>query len=228
MRLIFFTTIFIVAAVFVTMVNSKPSFNGPTPGCSDSGCHTHQANDVSAVPVGNLDIEVTLSGVQPGKKVAGELVDQNGNVVDFVDATNSNPFILTAPAPGSYLVNAGYKKPARHWDSTSVNIVTTGIEDQHFGNKPTSIQLFQNHPNPFNNETMIRFSLNEPAEVELSVFNINGQLVRTLMRSSLSPGVHSIRWDGRDNQGRISPSGVYLYELRSGNERLIKRLVLAK
>jgi hypothetical protein len=67
----------------------------------------------------SLQVEVTITG-NTGN-VAGELVDGGGNVVDVINTTSNNPFILTAPSEGTYLVNAGYKNPSRRWDSTHVN-----------------------------------------------------------------------------------------------------------
>lgn len=101
-------------------LHSEPGFNGPTPGCSGSGCHTFQDNIVSVVPMSGLQVQVTLTG-NTGN-VAGELVDGGGNVVAVINTTSSNPFTLTAPSAGTYLVNAGYKNPSRRWDSTHVTL----------------------------------------------------------------------------------------------------------
>jgi len=101
-------------------LHSEPGFNGPTPGCSGSVCQTFQDNIVSVVPMSGLQVQVTLTG-NTGN-VAGELVDGGGNVVAVINTTSSNPFTLTAPSAGTYLVNAGYKNPSRRWDSTHVTL----------------------------------------------------------------------------------------------------------
>ena len=110
----------IIVVLIIPLLLSQPSFNGSAPGCSGSGCHTLVDGIVSVTALDNLQVEITLSG-NTGK-VAGELVDQNGNVVTFVNSTNSNPFILTAPSAGTYRVNAGYKNPSRRWDSSMVSV----------------------------------------------------------------------------------------------------------
>jgi len=110
----------IIVVLIIPLLLSQPSFNGSAPGCSGSGCHTLVDGIVSVTALDNLQVEITLSG-NTGK-VAGELVDQNGNVVTFVNSTTSNPFILTAPSAGTYRVNAGYKNPARRWDSSMVSV----------------------------------------------------------------------------------------------------------
>ena len=100
------------------LLHSEPGFNGSAPGCSGSGCHTFQDNIVSVVPLNNLQVQITLTG-NTGN-VAGELVNGSGTVVAVINSTSNNPFILTAPSEGTYLVNAGYKSPSRRWDSTHV------------------------------------------------------------------------------------------------------------
>jgi len=97
---------------------SEPSFNGSNPGCSGSGCHSFLDGAVSVTKLSNYQVQVTVSGTS--SRVGGELVDEFGNVVSFINSTNTNPFILTAPSDGSYIVNAGYKNPTRRWDSSSV------------------------------------------------------------------------------------------------------------
>lgn len=112
--------------IIIPFLLSEPGFNGPSPGCDGSGCHTFHDGDVAVTSINGLQVQVTVSGVSSGSKVAGELVDVNGVVVDVVNPTNSNPFTLTAPSSGTYRINAGYKNPSRRWDSTMValSIVT--------------------------------------------------------------------------------------------------------
>lgn len=107
--------------LFVTFnLQSEPGFNGSAPGCSGSGCHSFQDNSVSVFPLNNLQVQVTVTG--NSGNVAGELVNTGGTVVAVINSTSNNPFILTAPSEGIYLVNAGYKNPSRRWDSTHVTL----------------------------------------------------------------------------------------------------------
>lgn len=84
----------------------------------------------------------------------------------------------------------------------------TWIEDG-TGDLPERIQLFQNYPNPFNPVTTIRFSLPAAAEVELSVYDLLGRKVESLLSETRDAGWHSVVWDA----GGYA-SGVYLYRLR--------------
>ena len=128
-----------------SLLFSEPGFNGTSPGCSGSGCHTFQDNLVSVTLLSNRQVQISLSGTS--SNVAGELVNSSGTVVAVNNSTSSNPFILTAPSDGVYLINAGFKNPNRRWDSTYVTIVTlvppaapTNLTTQLIQN-PTAVEL---------------------------------------------------------------------------------------
>jgi spore coat protein A len=89
-------------------------------------------------------------------------------------------------------------------------------------------ELLQNTPNPFNPATTIGFQLAASGVVELKIYNVRGQEVRTLASKSFPAGVHSIEWDGRDNSGNSVPTGVYFYQLRSGEYVQMKKMVMIK
>jgi hypothetical protein len=97
---------------------------------------------------------------------------------------------------------------------------------------PVEFSLHQNYPNPFNPETTIRFDIPAASEkdirVRLSVYNIAGQLVRTLLDQEREPGVHEIRWDSRDNSGNLAASGIYLYSISAGDFFATKKMMLLK
>jgi len=82
---------------------------------------------------------------------------------------------------------------------------------------PTEHVLEQNYPNPFNPETRISFSLKEAGRVTLTVFNVRGESVRTLVAGQLNAGAHMVVWDGRNDYGQPLPSGMYIYTMRINN-----------
>lgn len=85
-----------------------------------------------------------------------------------------------------------------------------------------------NYPNPFNPNTTISFSLNSSADVNVSVYNTKGQLVKTLVNSDLAAGNHSYNWNGVDEQNRSVGSGLYLYKVKTANSETIKKMLLVK
>jgi hypothetical protein len=88
---------------------------------------------------------------------------------------------------------------------------------------PDKYELSQNHPNPFNPVTEIRFGLPEAGFTTMKIYNINGQLVKTLIEQNMDAGYHNTSFGGND----IS-SGIYFYELTSANFRQLKRMLLLK
>ena len=89
--------------------------------------------------------------------------------------------------------------------------------------------LEQNYPNPFNPQTTIAFSLKERARVRVDVFNVAGQLVKTLLDETRPAGSHQdVRWDGRDAGNRPVASGVYFYRLSAGDFLETRKMVLLK
>lgn len=86
------------------------------------------------------------------------------------------------------------------------------------GGPSTTFSLFPNYPNPFNPETQIRFYLEKGREVELKVYNPLGQLIKSLITADLSPGYHSVVWDGTNGDGKQVPTGVYMYVLEVSRE----------
>jgi hypothetical protein len=96
---------------------------------------------------------------------------------------------------------------------------------------PQATRLLGNAPNPFNPATTIRFELSladAAAPVSLRVYDVRGQLVRTLLDDRLSPGLNEVSWDGRDDAGRPAPSGVYVYRLETGQQALAGRMLMLK
>lgn len=97
---------------------------------------------------------------------------------------------------------------------------------------PLAYELSQNYPNPFNPETMIRFgipaSVAAGTSVQLRIYNMLGELVRTLVDEPMSPGAYTARWNGRDNRGIQVTAGVYIYRIVAGEYRATKRMVMLK
>ncbi len=93
---------------------------------------------------------------------------------------------------------------------------------------PTDFRLAQNYPNPFNPDTRIEYELAVPDDIELSIFNLLGERVRTLFKGGREAGSHLALWDGRNEQGVALPSGIYVYRLKSGREVVVRRMLLLR
>jgi hypothetical protein len=90
-------------------------------------------------------------------------------------------------------------------------------------------ELNQNYPNPFNPTTNISFTVKDNSlPFELNVYNLKGQLVRTLASGLLAKGAHTLAWDGKDDHGQSVSSGIYQYRLSNGDTAQSRRMVLMK
>lgn len=105
----------------------------------------------------------------------------------------------------------------------------TGIEERDPYSAPTTFELMENYPNPFNAFTSIKFTLPVSAYIELTIYNTQGQLVRTLFKGGISAGTHFVTFDGKDETGKEVSNGIYFYQLKimNGNQKT-KRMLLLK
>jgi hypothetical protein len=93
---------------------------------------------------------------------------------------------------------------------------------------PSSFRLAQNYPNPFNPTTVISFSLESPGRVDLAIYNLLGQSIRTLISADMRAGDHETVWDGTDDNGMPVSSGVYFYRLQAGSFSKTMKMMLMK
>lgn len=102
-----------------------------------------------------------------------------------------------------------------------------GEENEPTG-QPDRLTLFQNYPNPFNPITVIRYALPHECEVEITVYNISGQKVKTLAKQKERAGHRQVIWDGRNDEGEEVATGVYLYKIQAGEFTQSKKMVIIK
>ena len=93
---------------------------------------------------------------------------------------------------------------------------------------PQKIELEQNYPNPFNPTTEISFTMSIQDRAILSIYNIKGQEVATIMDSQMMPGKHTLTWSGKDSMGREVSSGMYFYKLTVGELSYQRKLILLR
>lgn len=103
---------------------------------------------------------------------------------------------------------------------------TLGLEDAE--SRVISTFLAKNYPNPFSAHTTITFGIPSRQAVEVSVYNLAGQRIRTLQNGSLDAGIHTLTWDGRDNRQQTVANGVYLYRLKAAEQTLTERMVILR
>jgi len=114
------------------------------------------------------------------------------------------------------------RRTAYYWAPALV----VNVDDQ--GTVPSSYSISQNYPNPFNPMTVIHYSLSQRAPVRISIFNVLGQEVTTLVNETQPAGTYETNWDGLDHTGKRVGSGVYFYRISAGNFSETRKMVLLK
>ena len=185
----------------------------------------------------NSPITVSGSGAPPGGRVDIYLAPEESSAGEATDLL----FSITADVNGDFsqttmLLASGDLITAIATDSNSnssalaeyVMIGTVTSVDDGAGAVPFAYALEQNYPNPFNPQTSIQFSLARSARVNLSVYNVLGQRVTTLIDGDLPAGEHLAHWDATDHTGRSVASGLYLYRLATEEYTADRKMLLAK
>jgi FlgD Ig-like domain len=127
--------------------------------------------------------------------------DNSNNLLFFVEDQDINVFALA--------------------DDINVNVIDSQI--------PIDECIISNFPNPFNPETTIKFSIQNDSKVELLIYNIKGQKIKTLIQSEFTQGSHSVTWKGVDESRKPVSSGIYYYKLKvNGNTEAVKKCLLLK
>ena len=116
---------------------------------------------------------------------------------------------------GEYTIPTGGGVPSSIENATGPTVIT-------------EFALENNYPNPFNPVTTIKYQTPKSADVSLVIYNALGQQVRTLVNGTVEQGAHSVTWNGRNEMGKVVPSGIYFYVLNTGNTQISKKMVLMK
>lgn len=119
-------------------------------------------------------------------------------------------------APGIGLAFRCVQEPIELYEAQVKGIkypLVTSVEENKFS-PMAELALYQNYPNPFNTETTIEYSIPTKGVVNIEVYNVLGQKVRTLLSQQQETGRHQVVWDGKDDNGRAVSSGVYLIRVR--------------
>ncbi len=200
------------------LLTSNPYVNGYTP---DEMWILHRQNFQSTYfDVDNIRISQgstpfswlkmpKMAGVTPAS--ASEIINLDFESMDTEPGEYTGNLIIRTNDPE----NPSIEVPLRFTVNGTVSSEDTEI--------PATLSLSQNYPNPFNPSTTIEYQLNEATEVQLSVFNIQGQKVATLVDEQQSAGTHTVRFNARN-----FASGVYIYTLKTAGALLTRRMVLIK
>ena len=229
----------------------KFQFGSTTGDNIPAGPHEIRINVEEGLPTGDVNrdgivsiLDLILVAQQLGRRVpAGSPVDINGDgvvsILDLIRVAQGIAGSPAAPAAGAKSVDAAMIEAwiahARLEDDGSLAF-KQGIENLQnllASLIPEETALLRNYPNPFNPETWIPYQLAESAEVTLTIYDMNGQLVQRLEVGHQAAGMYQSRsravyWDGRNQLGESVASGLYFYTLTTGDFTATRRMLILK
>lgn len=128
----------------------------------------------------------------------------------------------------AFVTSAGSVEFAPRFNRPIVLQIPQAVEIGDNGNLPTNYSLAQNYPNPFNPETNFDFALPRASNVELTIFNVLGQKVVTLIDQKMDAGTYRETWNGTSESGAPVASGIYFYRLTAGDFVTTKKMMMLK
>jgi hypothetical protein len=126
------------------------------------------------------------------------------DTINIIDNTNASPHQINI---------SGFAYPVSNSDNL---------------NPPAHTGLLGNHPNPFNPQTTIQYSIKDIGHVTIDIYNLKGQMLRRLVNTVKNPGTYSVVWDGKDSQSQDLATGVYLYQMHCGDHHDSGKMMMMK
>jgi hypothetical protein len=212
--------------------------------CSLEGYYNNTQNEIEIEVGETTSLNFTLTPVSTTGTLLGivknnllQPVEGATITVDTYQTTtvSDGSYFLNLP-PGTYSVSCSHED---YFNETveDVVIVLDQSTELNFSILPVAnednlevvaTQLNGNYPNPFNPTTTISYAIKEPANVSIDIYNIKGQMIRSLVNEAKTTGQHTVVWDGKDRQGKTVGNGVYQYVLKAGTHKETRRMTLTK
>jgi hypothetical protein len=177
-----------------------------------------------------LGYRIAYSTADGGRVVHGNGTDRGRRYLQYIHPTQLEPGspwpVPTWPAEFSLPV-VSWRKEMLYTEYPPPDLTqATGIADR--DKVISTYKLEQNYPNPFNPSTSIKYSLANPGNVNIKVYNITGQLVTTLLDAWQNRGAHAINWNGKNSKGENVVSGIYFVKMVSGDFSNVKKMTLLR
>ena len=139
-----------------------------------------------------------------------------------IDAAEYNLYTDSLATQSSILHESGTNKDIDVW----IKDIVLDVREQK--QTPVKFVLENNFPNPFNPETTIKYGIAKTSRVTLTIYNVTGQKIKTMINEEKQPGLYSAKWDGKNDPGQKVSSGIYIYRLQSGNYAAAKKMIFLK
>jgi len=184
----------------------------------------------------NGELVFTTAGDLYGFSVMteSELITFGEPVVEYLAAANGNAVALAnADAIEGDFLRIPYELNAEMGEIV-FTMTSNGISSEHTYNvedlesAPVVNAVLGNYPNPFNPSTEINYAVKAEASVMIAIYNVKGQLVKSLVNEVVGMGTHSVEWSGSDNNNRPVSSGVYFYMVQIGSDNFTNKMIMLK
>ena len=121
---------------------------------------------------------------------------------------------------------SGYENYENLLNSNSISELVVSLEIFEEKVLTDKFYIYQNFPNPFNPSTQIKFEILDPSNITITIYDLSGKTIKNLINVVKRPGSYNIAWDATNNNNIKVSSGVYIYELKVGNKKKNKKMIL--
>lgn len=165
-------------------------------------------------------------------ELTSEYTFDNGQFfITFVNVNNAPLIGLDTNNDGNYYLSTDQ---GANWEGQTTGnlmvraLVVNGPVDNYNEEIAPALSNIGNYPNPFNPETTIRFNMSKAGNANVAVYNLKGQLVKTILNGSVDAGNKEVVWNGTDTQNNNVASGVYFFRIKTDNQTINRKMVLQK
>jgi len=200
--------------------------------------------DYEVIDVVNIEPAIIEIGVFADDVCVGAVVveDSSEQILVYSESANRDP----VPFDFEIITDRGSSIPIKNYEvfnqgtgefekgivisgSQEYSLILLGEEGEPEEGLPNTTKLHSNYPNPFNPSTTISFSVTQNSDfVKLEIFNVKGQKVKTLFNGSAEEGLHTVTWNGEDENNDPVSSGIYFYKLKTGEQEISRKMLLMK
>ena len=216
--------------VFDTLTFLMPASGEPVPGEQViTQIHVQNMGSSLALPAISaqvLPLDTLVSVIGASNVFFGDILPGQ-----TVPQYNYFAFTITPEFPAQTELQfelALFSESEQYWKDTLTLQIHGTVSTAQNPVLPDEYALYQNYPNPFNPETVISYDLPKRSQVAVDIYNLRGQMVRSLKNQVEDPGIKSIRWDGKDFSGQVVGAGVYIYRVRAGEYTQTRKMLLLK
>ena len=205
-----------VKAVYTNGVLSVPSFSNTIISITETGMISGVVRQQNNQPIPGAVVTAGTYSATTNNSGAYSIIAETGTYTVHVSAAN-----FSGQTVENVLVVAN--------QTTTVNFVLIPGSDSDDPTAPVvATALNGNYPNPFNPSTTISYAVKDPAEVKIAIYNLKGQLVRTLVSEYRNSGRYTAIWNGKDDHNRPVASGVYYYRMSAGTYHSTRKMLLVE